>query len=431
MQNFMRVRRAKVFLPERGVVAVSGDNKSGKTGFVRGLIALVAGAGTVEENPRNRDAPDDEPSYTIGSLTDGTSMSRTITGAESAPKGNFAAKDVRGHELRQSHFTSLVGKRSVDPQGFFKRTIVEQRDIVLSFVPGLMEIMGFLFEERETLVEQRSEHIFGVTRMNNVPLPEGERPEMVDVSAEMTRLSEYEAQEVVRSQVKLVMDKLTEEGTAKRRLIDTARAEVSRLERLLAEERVILARHESERETLADGWVTKNKEWGELPDMASAVEAVKAHISQANQVNESLEPWNEYDRAQVSLEDHRRKRAYFDEQIAEVELRKTKALEDAELPFTEVSFDEEGALLIGGGKPSQASGMEKGRFVLEVAMAEDPKLGVVFMTGNEMDREALEEVHRIATEFDFQVIMDVIHSPGMDGEIRMVDGVAHQDELKL
>jgi hypothetical protein len=52
------------------------------------------------------------------------------------------------------------------------------------------------------------------------------------------------------------------------------------------------------------------------------------------------------------------------------------------------------------------------------------------MNGNELDADALLEIHRLAEQFDFQVIMDIIHSPGMEGEVRMVDGIAHQERAE-
>ena len=74
IRNHMRVQRAKVFLPERGVVPISGQNRSGKTSFKRSLAALVGGDAEVEEAPRNRDAGEDEEAYIVSVLSDGTTL---------------------------------------------------------------------------------------------------------------------------------------------------------------------------------------------------------------------------------------------------------------------------------------------------------------------------------------------------------------------
>ena len=181
-QNFMRIRRAKFFLPERGVIPISGKNCAGKTSFARALAALVGGDGQVEEEPRNRDAPDDEPPYVIGRLSNGTTIKRAITGAASTPKGRLTATDSEGRHLTQTHLTAILGVRAINPMEFFgKLKPHEQRDVLLGFAPALRDTLEQLNTEKEEVTEERRPHKPEVRRLDRAKEPEGVRHDPGDV----------------------------------------------------------------------------------------------------------------------------------------------------------------------------------------------------------------------------------------------------------
>ncbi len=257
--------------------------------------------------------------------------------------------------------------------------------------------------------------------------PEGERPEPVDVSGEMKRLGELQATQRDRGDVERRIHSLEES-------IEENQEEVSDAQKAIAELQEKLTRAKRELEQIKDrgSWLLAEKtaadeELAEMPVVDGEIESVTDRISQAGAVNEALEPWKEWERAQASIAEHRTERDTINELLGKLEHEKAAAISGAALPFTGLTLDDDGEILIDGSPLSAASGMERCRLALEVAIADDPDLGVVFMNGNELDLDALAEIHRLAEEHDFQVIMDIIHSPGYEGEVRMIDGVAHQE----
>ena len=427
IQNHMRVRRAHVFLPDRGVVAVSGSNRAGKTSFKRSLAALVGGDAEVEEAPRHRDAPEDEEAYIVGVLSDGTTLRRAFTGAASSPKGRLTAKDSEDRLLSQRHLTAIVGPRALRPMRFLELKGSERREVLMGFAQGLEEALERLRAEKARLEEERRPHNSQTQVLGRVSEPEGERPEPVDVSAAMEELRDLQGKDRERGDLEREVRSLTESLEQNENDQKAARAKIAQLEEALEtairDNDVLIKRHKR----LHDDRQGARGMLDSLAPVDDEITAVQERLEQADAVNASLDPWKAWERAQKELAHHRGRAAGLNDELTKVERAKRDALAGAELPFTALSFDDEGEVLIEGSPLSAASGMELCRLALQVAIADDPDLGVVFMNGNELDEDALQETHRLADEHDFQVIMDLIHSPEFDGEVRMVNGVASQE----
>lgn len=429
VQNHMRVRRAKVFLPERGVVPIVGGNRNGKTSFKRSLAALVGGDAEVELAARNSDAPEDEEAYIVGVLSNGTTLRRTFTGAASAPKGRLTAKDSENRQLSQAHLSAIVGPRAIEPMRFFDKRGPEQREALMRFAPELAEALSTINSQKTDLEEERRPFNSQIQVLGRIQQPAGERPTPVDVSGEMAKLREFQAAERERQDLVRRAARLLEDRNAATNAVQVAVDRVKQLERQLTEARDELEARQNQAEASAAAVEKAERAAQDAPDVAADIEAVQTRISEADAVNARLEPWKQWERAQTQLEECRAESKRITAELQELEAKKREAIGAAALPFTGLSFDDAGEILIDGQPVSAASGMEQCRLALEVAIADDPDLGVVFMNGNELDDEALAEIHRLAEQHDFQVIMDIIHSPGFEGEVRMVDGVAHQEDV--
>lgn len=430
IQNHMRVLRAHVFLPGSGVVPVSGSNRAGKTSFKRSLAALIGGDAEVEDAPRHRDAPDDEEAYIVGTLSNGTKLRRSFTGAASSPKGRLTAKDSEDRQLSQRHLSALVGPRALRPMTFLegkgRAADAQRRDTLMGFSPGLSDTLSELNARRAALEEERRPHNSQIQALGRLPKPEGERPEPIDVSGEMEKLRGLQAEQRNRSESELAVNRAERHADEAAGSVQEAERIVVLIEQELREAKDSLTEKVVALANAKDAVDEARSTLQGVEDPSDAIDSVTAKISRADAVNESLEPWKEWERAQEKLAQHRGERDILNDALTTVEEAKRDALAGASLPFTALSFDDDGEVLVDGSPLSAASGMEQCRLALEVAIADDPELGVVFMNGNELDDQALEEIHRLAEAHDFQVIMDIIHSPGFDGEVRMADGVATQ-----
>lgn len=426
IQNHMRVRRAHVFLPGAGVVPVSGKNRNGKTSFKRSLAALVGGDAEVEEAPRHRGAPADEESYIVGRLSDGTTLRRSFTGAASSKKGRLTAKDSEDRLLSQAHLNAIVGPRAIRPMSFLEKKGPEQREILMGFAPGLAGELHRFNARKAQLEDERRPHNSQMQVLGRIRKPEGEKPTRIDVTAELQELGRLQGVQRDRGDVERDLREVEQSMGRNKDAQRSATVRIADLEEQLARARRDLEALEAAHENLGATRATIQEQLADLPSVDSEIDAVRNRLAQADAVNAKLEPWKEWERAQVAIDGHRTEIARLNGELAELEVQKRTALDGAHLPFTGLTFDDAGEILLDGSPLSAASGMELCRLALEVAIADNPKLGVVFMNGNELDADALQEIHRLAEQHDFQVIMDIIHSPGMPGEVRMADGVAHQ-----
>jgi hypothetical protein len=428
IQNHMRVRRAHVFLPERGVVPLVGSNRAGKTSFKRSLAALIGGDAEVEDAPRNRDAPEDEESYIVGTLSDGTTLRRSFTGAASSPKGRLTAKDAEDRQLSQRHLSAIVGPRALRPMRFLDAHPREQRETIMGFAPGLAEKLAEWSAERAGIEEQRRPHNSQLQVLGRIVKPEGERPEPVDVSAAMEELRGLQAAQRQRQDLGRAVVDVGRAIETNRGAQLAAQERIRQLELDLERARVNLRSYEIEGAHLVEQRTAATEAVEAVPSVDDEIQAVQDRISQADAVNASLKPWERFEEAQEAIKAHRTEAKRLTEALAVVERQKAGALAGADLPFTELSFDDAGEILIGGSPLSAASGMELHRLALEVAVADDPKLGVVFLNGNELDDDSLAETHRFAEVHDLQVIVERIFPTDLPGQVTMRDGVAEQAE---
>lgn len=428
VQNHMRVRRAHVFLPERGVVALSGGNRQGKTSFKRSLAALVGGDAEVEEAPRTRGAPEDEESYIVARLSNGTTLRRSFTSAATAKKGRLTAKDSEDRLLSQAHLNAIVGPRAIRPMGFLEKKPNEQREILMGFSPGLAEQLTRCNAKRAALEDERRPHNSQMQVLGRIRKPDGEKPTRIEVNAELLELARLQALQRDRGDLGLEIRQLEQSMGRNKDAQRSAKVRITELEEQLARARRDLQVLEEQHQKLDADRGGLQEQIAGWPTVDGEIAEVQERLARADAVNAQLEPWKDWERALVAIEGHRAEIARLNGDLTQLEVQKRTALEGANLPFAGLSFDDAGEILLDGSPLSAASGMELCRLALEVAIADNPKLGVVFMNGNELDVAALQEIHRLAEQHDFQVIMDIIHSPGFEGEVRMLDGIAHQDK---
>lgn len=406
--NFRRLRVAQVRLdPDAGLVRVTGKNRAGKTSLLRAIQGVLGGAKAIEGNPIH-DGENGAQARIV--LSNGFAVERRFTSA--TPKGYLTVTSGDGGRYGQEKLNEWLGPHSFDPLAFMSLRPREKADLLLGLGkdPDLATKLEALDAERKRLYDERTPWITAKRAASRVPEPDYARPEPVDVSAEMERLAKLEAEQ--RERVAITADiQRVDEGIA------SVDEQIAELERKLEALRDRRARGEKLRAEL----VAKRDA---IPDRTAAIEAVRAHIADAQAIDEQIRPWEEYDRAQERLQEARARERELTEAIQRVDEEKTRLLAEAAIPVTGLSFAEDGTPLLNGRPFEEASGAERIRLAVEVAMAANPKLRICLLDeANDLDLDSLAALDALAKEHGFQVWAVRIGLEG-PGEIVVEDGEA-------
>ena len=428
IQNVKRVSYASWDLrPGLLRLTSGGKNRQGKSSTLQAIRMLFQGAGAVPDVARNKDADPDDRSFVRGCLSNGWTIQRHVT-----EKGSYLkVVGPDGLQGKQSHINKWRGQSSADPMGFYALSEIEQADRLLSLAndPQLKEKLEANAAKEQELRDARTPLISEQRRLRGAEEPQGERPEPIDVSAEMKRLDELQeeadAQEAIRESIRLHGQKVVQlEGntTDLGHSIDEAKAEIKRLQGLIAKWEDKQTDLQAE---IEDHQRQKQKAEAELdsrPDVSSEADQVRARIRQADAVQRQLEPWREYERAQKRLQEVEQAKKEHDRAIQEAQEERQAILAEASFPIEGLDLTPEGTLLMNGVPLSQASDREKVQIALHAAIYDNPKLGVILHDeGSDIDAEGLEEINQFCLDNDLQLILCRIGLEG-PGELEIIDG---------
>lgn len=412
VSDFHRIRVARLeYVPGEGLVRVTGKNGAGKTSLLRAVRAALGGAG--EMLPASiREGAEDGALIRL-TLSNGFTVTRRSTPAN--PKGYLTVEGPDGGKHAQRKLNEWLGPHSFDPLAFFDLPDARQGEILMNLGddPNLSGRLEELRAEHQALYNERTPHISDERRCRAVPKPEGERPKPVDTAGEMKRLAEL--QTLQREQ--------EEEQRALKSLQDT----IADCDRRITETRAQLEALEARRSEFVEEQAALEQAYHSHTDMTPEVEAVTARISEADAVNASLEPWKRWDEAQTALQAAVDEVQRLTHAMKDLEAKQRSLVEEAGIPVPGVTFEDGRPLL--NGRPLQvASGGERIRMAVSVALAVDPQLRICLVDeANDLDPESMEELDGLAREHDFQIWACRIGLEG-PGEVIVEDGEARVPE---
>lgn len=427
VETLHRIRLARVKLkPGGGLVKLTGRNGSGKTSLLRTVKEAFGGAAEVSEVPLHGDA---EAGLVRIKLSNDFTITRRIT-AEN-PKGYLTVIAPDGGKHGQAKLNEWLGSMSFDPLAFFTLKPERQAEILFSIGkdPELKAKLAEVRARHAKLYAERTPHISDQQRCRRVKRPDGERPQPVDVSASIAELQRLQVAQRERGDVE----------RAARSLVDSMRINdehqrdaVKKIERILQEleeARADLDNLKASRANLEKAHADHVEALGTLPVLDDAIAAVQERLEQADAVNATLEPWKEYERAQVDLKTATTAADALTDQLGKLKSEELRLIAAAGIPVPGLTFDADTCEPMLNGFPLElASGGERIRLAVAVAIAVDPELRVCLVDeANDLDLEALEELDRLAQEHGFQVFACRIGLEGA-GEIVLEDGEARTAE---
>ena len=425
-ENFRRLTVADVrLIPERGLVRVTGENKSGKTSTLKAFAAAFGGASEIAEMSVN-DMSDDGTGAVRVPLSNGFAVERRFT--EAAPKGYLTVVGPDGGKHGQAKLDGWLGKHhDFDVLAFFGLRPERQREILmgLSSDPDLATKLDAFRAQYAALDEERRPLNSTIQRIQRMQAPDGEAPEPVDVSASMAELAVLQRAERVRGAARQAMDVAKETQCRRAEEYDRQQAEVARLEKLLAEAHAAASQAVAVLAKAAAAVGDAAEHYNALTDPSEAIDAITARISEADAINARLAPFREWEKAQAEIAEAKAAADRLTEQMQALREQERMAIARAGIPVEGLAFEVETGRPFLNGRPFElASGAERIRAAVQVAFAADPELRVCLIDeGNDLGLPALEELDRLATAHDFQVFACRLGIEGA-GELVVVDGEA-------
>lgn len=420
--NFHRLTFARVeMIPGAGLVKVTGKNRSGKTSLLRSIRAALGGAGQVLPETVHAGAEDGRVRI---ELSNGFSVARRFTAAQ--PKGYLTVLGADGGEHRQGKLDEWLGPLSFDPLAFFELKPERQREILLALGsdPDLPKKLEQLRAARATKYEERTPWISRKRIAGQVPQPEGERPTPVDISAELARMGELQVAQRDLQDARRMEQRAREFQRKCQDDLGAARAEVQRLRAAIeAAERTVVDREDGLEAAVESARVAAEVVVG-MSDPDAEIERVKARIGEADQVAATLEPWKASDRARAEAEEATKRVEAITAEMNGLDAQEKELLAGAGLPVDGLSFTADGSPLLNGRPLEVASGAERIRLAVAVALAAHPALRICLVDeANDIDLDGLAELDRLAQEHGFQVWAARLGIEG-PGEIVVEDGKA-------
>jgi hypothetical protein len=409
--------------PGGRLIRVVGDNGAGKSSLMRAYRALMGGGRAVLPDVVN-DQSEDGTGFVKIEFSNGWRIEKSFT--EKAPKGRLRVISPDGGAYKQSKLNEWLGENhDFDIASFFDLDDARQCEIVLGLAadPSLVGRLSESRANRARLEAERTPHNSTVQKCQRTKPPEGERPEAIDVSAEMDRLDELSATNAARAAIDRSIENKIEARKKLNRERASAAIQIADLEAKLAQWRASLEAIETDIVANTGAIDAHSHELAGMPDVAEEMEATRARIDEADDVNKALEPFKAYDRTLVELAESQNASANLTRAIGRALDEERAMMVEAGIPIEGLTVDpDEFRLLLNGHPLAVASGGERIDLALDVAEAKDPALKVVLVEeGNDLGMRMLAEIDEKARARGFQVFVCRLDGPG---EILVVDGVA-------
>lgn len=394
---------------DRSIILIGGKNAQGKSSLLDALTVAIGGKKMQPADPVRHGAEDAEIMVELdgGALT----VRRQI---DADGESTLEVRDAMGAiKAPQTVLDKLISGRFLDPLQFLSMPAKEQRAQLMRLIDGADRIAD-LDEKRERAFTKRTEVGRDLAKAEGelARLPEVEVGTPIDVAelgAEARRLAE----------IQRAGDGLGHAFKQAQRETEAARREVDTMKRQLAEVEAQIAKLQADAATLR----AKQAEWVEDVEKCERTEVeckakldaagaewaklaprraeIDAHIARAGEHNRKVgaaEMQNaRHSEAKEAVVKLSKERDDITKVIATIDDRKAKILAAAKLPVEGLSVDEEGVTL--DGVPlAQASGAERYRVALSLAIAASPGLDDVWIRdGALFDEDSLEAVAAHAT----------------------------------
>jgi DNA repair exonuclease SbcCD ATPase subunit len=381
-ENFKRLQAVEI-TPDGNTVIISGKNAQGKTSVLDAIWSALAGRSGAVDRPIRDGEEKAEVTVTLDSLI----VTRTWTEG----KTSLVVKSLEGAKFNspQAVLDKLIGQLSFDPLAFAnadpKSQVQTLLDLVeLPFSPEALADQRNAAYDSRTDVNRRLKQVEGA--IAEIDVPANTPDEEIDIVG------------------------LSGQVQAGTQVAERRKALKAEWRRLKGEIEALQARQDA---------IVKE---GEALPPDVDLEALVAQLTDADATNLYVRRKQERAKLKALKQELSIESAAFTQEIADVDTRKAAGLAAAEFPIEGLGFDEDGVTY--NGVPfSQASGAERLRVSVAMAMAINPTLRVIRISdGSLLDSDNMALLDSMAHDKDFQVWVERVEDGG-DVGIVIEDGM--------
>jgi len=380
VKNFKRIEDVAI-APEadRHLLLIGGKNAQGKTSVLDALTAAFGGAKALPSDPVRRGAKNAEIKVEL----DGGAMTiKRVVDKDGG--GSLEVRDESG-ALRspQAVLDRLVGARFLDPLAFLALPAAGQRATLLGLIAEADKIAG-LDAERVRVFDRRTEVGRDLRKaeaeLERLPaVTAGEAIDVLEVSDQLARAAAVINDHATAKAAHVTAHKA---AAAAKQLVEDLRTKLAAAEKTLAEEEAAELAGAAARRALPDLDRVKEEherlgaEMRRAADHNRKVNADQAASARRLQVAGEV----------TGLTEQRDRQ---NDRLEAIDAEKTAILAAAKLPVDGLGVDEDGVTM--GGIPlAQASGAERVRVALALAIAASPGLQDVWIRdGSLLDEDSM------------------------------------------
>lgn len=444
-ENVKKLRAIQI-TPEGHIVQISGPNAAGKTSVLDAIWYALGGGQALPEEPIRKGAARGEIHLDLGEMI----ITRTFT-----RKGSYLkviSKDGLEWKSPQKVLDQLIGKLSFDPLAFARLDEAKQRELLLSLVTiplsrdHLQRMSGMPVQRNgdpinamntvyKALYDQRADHNRNVKRIEaaiaSVEIPQGmEDVQPMSASQLVAERRELEAANASNESARRELLDLEQKNKALKENKEQLECRKQDLLRQIQEIDAAITETEyliqaSEAGLLQAAEATRNLVDHDFSE-------IDARIAQADEVNRIAGEVAKRKSLQEELDQEQKEASECTAKLEAIGRYKTQLMEQTNFPIKGLDF-RAGKVVYNGVPIGQASGAEKLRVGMAIAMAFNPKLRIIRIEdGSLLDKQSWRVIEEMAQQGDYQVwIETVADEPGKG--IYIYDGqiAGSQDSAEL
>lgn len=428
VEGVKRIKAVDVPL-KPGMNEITGQNEQGKTSVLDSIWWAFAGKRNIQDDPINRQR---DRALTRIELDDGMVVTRTYRRVpedkrdEAAdPYTTSVSVEIDGAKVdrpQEEVLNRMIGSIAFDPLEFIRLPPAEQFRLLRRWVPEV-DFEGVKLANERDYAKRRDLNRDAKAldaRIEAITLPE-QMPVEVDEAQYITELEEAaKINEAFNTHVERVRIVELQRHAAHEHYLRASSSKAA-AERMLkdAERELEEARFEAEEADEAAKKLGDKPPTRDTSDVRKSLEAARA----ANSATADL---------RRKATEKRDMSAEFATKVRESDVLTNtidsrnaavaKAVAEADLPVTGLSFDAEGNIFLNGLPFAQASGAIQLRTSIAIAAAMNPGLSVILVRdGSRLDDAAMDALRWFADTNDVQILIETV-SRGKPNAILIEDG---------